>query len=584
MKCRFCGKKIKKGSNICDKCGKEVTEGLGTDELIDALPELHDEFDNISKMQAKDKKKKEKKSQREANKKKNKKRNRIIIAIILVIAILCGVAAGMLYYKNKREKEIEANKTSAVSSEILTTIAGYGFTEDLITDEISAKNAISHAKDMLGIQDIESEFKLEKTIVVDGANFYRFRQMYKGIPVDCGEIIVAASPDGKAISLNASYVKTAGLTNVYEIDKGGASTAITEYVNAMPDEYSVVEGTTVTDVEKVICTSNGFVHLAYMANVSGYNVNGEYMAYDVFVDGVSGNGIAATVTSSYENDTPVVADIEESYIYEMAAVSDKFNWNDKESQAFEEKLSIKEIESGNSSAYVGSIKTHVDNVYNYFGNVLGWKGLDGQEGSFKVYINSNEYVKDTLPTENAMYTNGKLMFFREDLTQGEMDYNIVAHEYAHGVISNVAGLCGTKEVGENAALSEGIADVFAELAEAYLTGQKADWIHGERNLAYPSDGYLDVASGEIVIENVADCYFHSTIVSHMAAFMDNYDIDNKTMSEYWFKVLCLMRRNTNFSEFYKILSIVNVSMLEEGKFTEDQYGSVMVGTEMISGI
>ena len=55
MKCRFCGKKIKKGENTCSKCGKEVTEGLATDELIDAMPELHDEFDNISKMQAKDK-------------------------------------------------------------------------------------------------------------------------------------------------------------------------------------------------------------------------------------------------------------------------------------------------------------------------------------------------------------------------------------------------------------------------------------------------------------------------------------------------------------------------------------------------
>ena len=54
MKCRFCGKRIKKNSNVCSKCGKEVTEGIATDELIDALPELHDEFDNISKMQQKE--------------------------------------------------------------------------------------------------------------------------------------------------------------------------------------------------------------------------------------------------------------------------------------------------------------------------------------------------------------------------------------------------------------------------------------------------------------------------------------------------------------------------------------------------
>ena len=85
MKCRFCGKKIKKGSNICDKCGKEVTEGLGTDELIDAMPELHDEFDNISKMQEKDKKKNEKKSKREENKKKNKKETVLSLRLFLLL-------------------------------------------------------------------------------------------------------------------------------------------------------------------------------------------------------------------------------------------------------------------------------------------------------------------------------------------------------------------------------------------------------------------------------------------------------------------------------------------------------------------
>jgi anaerobic C4-dicarboxylate transporter len=112
MKCRFCGKRIKKNSNICKACGREVTEGLGTEEIIDAMPELHDDFDKISKLQAKDKKKKEKKQRREENK---SKRAKIAIAIILVVVILAGVVLGALFYTGILGKEeVVVPTTSAI--------------------------------------------------------------------------------------------------------------------------------------------------------------------------------------------------------------------------------------------------------------------------------------------------------------------------------------------------------------------------------------------------------------------------------------------------------------------------------------
>jgi len=43
----------------------------------------------------------------------------------------------------------------------------------------------------------------------------------------------------------------------------------------MPDEYAVVQGVSVTDVEKAVCNSNGNAYLAYKANVSGFYNNGE---------------------------------------------------------------------------------------------------------------------------------------------------------------------------------------------------------------------------------------------------------------------------------------------------------------------
>ncbi len=607
MECRFCGKKIKKDSNVCDYCGKEVTEGLGTDELIDAMPELHDEFDNISKMQAKDKKKKARKENREKNK---GKRWRVAIAISLVVVIVAGVVVGMLYLKGKNaEPEEVAPTTSAIDGGVVTTFRDGSFTDILITDEITAKEALKAGQETLGFIDAEEEYELDKKIEFGDMAYYRFRQMYQGIPVYGGEIVIAARKSGEAVAFNGSYVTTKGLTAKQTINKATAGNAIVGYVNKMPDDYAVVQGVNMTDVQKVVVNTDEKTYLAYMANVSGYNRLDEYNAFDVFVDAVGGNGIGAIATSSFENKTSVKttvkanaktdvkttveevtdetiqeesqAGLEENYIYELATVNDKFKWNDESNTTAEEKLLIADIEAGNTSPYITSVKTAVDRAYYFFDGTYGYKGLDGQGGKFKVYVNSNEYISDKIPTGSALYNNGKLMFFREDLTQGEIDYNSVVHEYAHGVMQHIAGLSGTKELNENAAIAEGLADVFAELAEIKQNGS-ADWMHGERNLRSPGDGYYTYASDDIVISDIKDCYAYSTIVSHMASYMYDGIQNADVLCEYWFNVLNLTTKHTNFQELNSIMQVVAESMYGAGRLDENGMKTVVVGVGILT--
>ena len=579
MKCRFCGKKIKKGENTCSKCGKEVTEGLATDELIDAMPELHDEFDNISKMQARDKRKKEIKEMRAKNKTK-----RIVIAIILVVAILCGVAGGIFYFKNienNKEEVPQIVASSAIESLIEKAIAPVGFTETLITDATSAKEVLKEAASTFSITDVDSEFELDRELQVGDTKFYRFKQMYQNIPVQSGAMILMADSDGNVITINGVYVPTKGLTTEYKITPGSASTSITEYVNHL-GQYSVVQAINITEIEKAVCNSGGKAYLAYKANVSGYNKNGEYVAYNVFVDGVNGNGICATPTSSFENESVITQEeIENSYIYEMATVSDKFNWNDESMALTEEPINIKDVDAGNSSAYITSIKTAVDNAYNFFDKSFGWKGLSGSGDSFKVYVNSNEYVEEVLPTEKALYTNNKLMFFREDLTQGDVDYNTVVHEYAHGVMNNIVGFCGTIMHTENSTIAEGLADVFAEFAEAKMLGTAPDWIHSSRNLLNPEDGYHTSCYDNMEITSVEDCYRHSTIVSHLAAYIADGTTSFSAQSEMWFKVMCLMTDYTDCNDFQTLLPIVAMDMYEKGNIEDIVYSKVVSGVQMI---
>ena len=578
MKCRFCGKKIKKGSNVCAACGKEVTEGINTEELIDAMPELHDEFDNISRLQAKDKKKKERKERRE-NTKSNKVR--IIIAVALVLVIVAGVVAGMLYYRNiHKEPEVVVPTTSAIEGEVKTTFKSQTITDELVKDEISAKAAIALAQESLEFADVENEYELYRKTEVFGSTFYRFRQVYQGIPVYGGEVVLMTDNAGKLLAYNGSYVTTEGLTATHTVDKATAGNTIIDFANKMPDDYQIVTGTNMTDVEKMVVNTDGKTYLAYKANISGYNRFDEYNAFDVFVDAVGGKGIGAIATSSFENESEV-EDPEESYIYEVATVNDKFNWNDEKSTIAEERLPIQDIADGNVSPYIVSVKTAVDRAYNFFDKTFGYKGLDGKGSKFKVYINSNEYEEGKIPTGNALYTNDKLMFFREDLTQGEIDYNSVVHEYAHGVIRHIAGLYGTKETNENAAIAEGMADIFAELAELKQNGT-ADWIHGERNMDVLSDGYYMFFQNDSEITDVRDCYAYSTVVSHMASYMNNYIKNPDTLCEYWFKVLNLMTMHTDFNGLNTILYTVAESMYNAGRLDAEEMSSLAAGIDILA--
>lgn len=581
MKCRFCGKKIKKNSNVCSKCGKEVTEGLDTNELIDALPELHDEFDNISKIQAKEKKRIEKKEKRAKNKTK-----RIVVAIIVIVTILGGVLGGYLYYEQKeterKAQEEQALITSAVDSLIEKSFISSGFTNDVVTDSAAAKAVIAHQSGIFSFVDANTEFELSNELKIGSSTVYRFSQKYNHIPVYGGEMVLMADASGNVIGLNGVYVPTKGLTTFYKLDEGTASTAITEYVNSL-ENFAVVSGINITDVKKSIINTNEKAYIAYSANVSGYNTSSEYIAYDVFVDGLNGEGLCVSVTSSFENGASVTEDeIEDSYIYKMATASDKFNWNDDKMEIAKDPISIKDITSGNASAYVTSVKGAVDSAYNYFSNTFGYKGISGKGESFLVFINPNEYVEEDLPTEKALYTNGKLMFFREDLTNGDIDYNTVMHEYAHGVMHNIVGFRGTMDFSENSAIAEGLADVFSELAEATITGS-ADWVHADRVLCEPQGGYLSFVPAQISINTVSDCYNYSTIVSHLAWKISQIVPDISLQNELWFKTMCFMTKNTDFSELSSIINAVISNMYNEYKLTDVSYNQISENLKMLDG-
>ena len=97
----------------------------------------------------------------------------------------------------------------------------------------------------------------------------------------------------------------------------------------------------------------------------------------------------------------------------------------------------------------------------------------------------------------------------------------------------------------------------------------------------PAENYHISTDEAPTISTVNECYQYSTIVSHMAAFMSNYTSNISVQNEFWFKVMCLMTKNTDFAEFQSIMNAVVAEMYENGKFTDSQYSNIITGIEMV---
>ena len=588
MKCKFCGKRYKKHDTHCPKCGRDVNDELTTDDLIDAMGEIHNEMGKIGKMRE-----------------MRKRRIRRFFLTVFVIALCVGAGLYTMHYfggelkfptKEVTVEEPEPVVAAGVAGERVDKFLGAGFSGVSITDENSAQTALESMFSDLGMTGEEMTFRLEHKIAVDKDTFYRFSQVVNGVDVYGGEAVVVAGNDGTPLALRSSLVQTSGLDFTAEMESGKATTAISEYIDKMVDDYRVKSGIQISQAEKIICNFEGRTYLAYTANVSGYNVKNTYVAYDVFVDADTGAGIFVSDTGSFvegeegeegeETEAPAVdetatAEAEKAEKAEKAAiaqsaspaeytistVNDRYNWNDESKTASREEISKADIEAGNVTPYVTDVKFGVDKAYAYFANRFEWRAFDGQNAPFFVYLNANEYVKDQLPPEKALYAGNKMMLIETSMATAQADPNIIAHEYTHGVMYHLAHLSGTTAKTENAAIAEGLADIFAELME----GDAPDWMHGSRNLALKEVGYFTEYPQDAGVKSISDAYAYGHILSHAAHRMYSEGIGTQKLGELYFRTLCMMTKTSTLSDFRTALELSAKHMELNGILSDVQF-------------
>jgi len=232
-----------------------------------------------------------------------------------------------------------------------------------------------------------------------------------------------------------------------------------------------------------------------------------------------------------------------------------------------------------------------EETYNYFSTVHQWKSFDNADMRIVSWIHYGENYP------NAFW-NDSWMTFGDGNGSTLLPYtsiDIVAHEFTHGITTFSSGLIYD---GESGALSESFSDIFGEIIENKALHDRggSDWIaggdivaipglRGSRNLANPKDPTMrnrqpDTYKGEFWYEGVADYGGAHT---------------NNGVQNYWFYLLAFGGIGVNDNGFAYSMEGIGVEKAAQITFNNlislsryDGYAEARVGAivaaEMLYGI
>ena len=465
-----------------------------------------------------------------------------------------------------------------------------GFTDRKITDEESAREAVSSCSEQIGFTNALDELRPVISSSRAGMHIYRLQQCYQGIPVYGKYVLVAASDAGEAYGLSTDAEDipedlelTANVT--YEEVQSSIQAYAAENWSEGADD---IEVEALSDDQLVIYDLDVFAgaRLAYCLNAD----NGS--SWEVIVDARSGEVLdsqkkASSGTAELSDD--ISCDVRQAPAEEIPAdtktglgfqADDKVYWLEDRERGFY----IVNYRLGNSKTKEGAENskrlTSSDLIY---GNDDEEKQLE-PEKAFVLMQNVGKIRDYFLENFHADTPKGSILLgYNDSWSYGGNAYASVekdccflviehqktgwemgdlTHEYTHLIqgINNASYGSGL----EAKAIREGLSDTFACF---YLD----DWntpIFGRSasdpasmgnpanlNDAWGKEDYVNAAAGKIndfangKDSDYADWYCHeyATIISHAAYLMDQSGAFNKQkLHRLWYDTMITLPYNCQY--------------------------------------
>ena len=142
------------------------------------------------------------------------KKVKVVVSILVIILLIVGVIIGIVLFNqnNQNQAIVDSDETEIIgetTDKILdleqNNIEGK-YSSIQINDSETAKKSIEDVKEQIGIKSIDEELITSRANTTGKyMNTFRFKQMYKGIEVYSGELIVYTDKQGNAEGIISKY-------------------------------------------------------------------------------------------------------------------------------------------------------------------------------------------------------------------------------------------------------------------------------------------------------------------------------------------------------------------------------------------
>ncbi|MEZ4824791.1 MAG: M4 family metallopeptidase [Bacteroidia bacterium] len=369
--------------------------------------------------------------------------------------------------------------------------------------ETAALDYLEEIADVLPLKSPREEFVLNQITEDNGITHVKLSQVYQGVPVYGGEVIVHFTAPDK-ILFTGRYEPTPVLSDVVpEVTPAAAElTALqdvstkTNVVALTPAQEDILKYHG-AEAELVVYPTHGYIRsqrLAWHLTIRPNFIR----RYEYFIDAktgavlfsydhtcaigpVTGNANDLTGASrqvhsfEYATNNFVLLDMSRSMYHgsnNNPQNGDGYILTADLNNTSTQNPSYNEITSGNKNSWnATAVSAHYNAgvAYDYYLNTFGRVSIDGDSGDIVSFINVQD---ENGPMDNAFW-NGAAMFYGNGntaFTPLAKSLDVAGHEMTHGVVQSTANL---NYQGQSGALNESFADVFGVMID------RDDWTLGE---------------------------------------------------------------------------------------------------------
>ncbi len=505
-------------------------------------------------------------------------KKKIIIILVLFIILVVSVWAVITFlFKKEEAKTTPEGETVNL---VMNNISG-NYSSVIVKDFASARESLSLISDELNI-DLEKDLKEDRISNSNYLNTYSFKQLYKGIPVYNGDLIVYTDKDGNV----------AGVINkLKEVDDLSVEPKIKEEELDDIIKKELGNNTKVTSKDLVIYPTDNNFTLAYICTIN-YRDNGNYI---IIIDANTKKTIKKYFPLNTYEKEELDYFLDDNSYYKLL---------DEEKNIFINKPSSAKIESGTTTFTIYSwhknakIDTEKENAinaivtiqkcYNYYLNKFNYLSLDN-EGMKDTGISIITHVKTlVLPNETVSNFQDNAGFIYPNIIA--LGYNnlyndnieVIAHEYTHGVFDYITASYENNSL-EKKALSESYADIMGMIIEAYYNeNEKIDGYISSKNGRNIKDSNMVYSKDKKFKEEHDD----SVIISKAAYLMTkNLSLDD--LANLWFYSMRLLPSNPTYLDCYYAVTRTAVLLgfsSKEKKIVEDAFKEVGFDTELLNTV